>query len=165
MGDQVGRAAGSSRGTVAGHLCCRQRKNWMDKNNRCSCTTTAHHRPHGDGWTEIYATDGTASTAKNGNRRSSPGGPGDSGSGQKGAHTTGRQVYARQQDHSEENMRALCVCICVCHTLKSRIVCKFKSFLFQSSLSSTGWSYRYIYMDRNRGHQNCPPSNQDKHVH
>ena len=98
MGDQVGRAAGSSRGTVPGHLCCRQRKNWMDKNNSCPCTTTAHHRPHGDGWKEIYATDGTASTAKGGNRRSSAGGLGDSGSGQKGAHTTGRQVYARQQE-------------------------------------------------------------------
>jgi hypothetical protein len=35
-------------------------------------------------------------------------------------------------------------CDCMCHTLKSRVGRKLKSFLFQTSLSSTGWSYRYI---------------------
>ena len=38
-------------------------------------------------------------------------------------------------------------CDCMCHTLKSRVGRKLKSFLFQTSLSSTGWSYRYIYVN------------------
>ena len=38
----------------------------MDKNSSCPRTTTAHHRPHDDGWTRNYETNGTANTAKNG---------------------------------------------------------------------------------------------------